>query len=140
MTNRSKLSVSFENARAAADATLSAATSADGAIAVAVVDENGDPMFMARMDGTPAADVQLAIRKAYTSAFIGRDTSFYHGQITKDGRTIADWADPMITSQHGGVTLKVSGQVIGGIGVSGTGDEDRDEQLAKTGADAANKA
>jgi glc operon protein GlcG len=134
MTNRRKLSVSFENARAAASATLAAATAADGTIAVAVVDENGDPMYMGRMDGTPAADVQLAMRKAYTSAFIGRDTSFYHGQITKDGRTVADWADPMVTSQHGGVTLKADGQVIGGIGVSGSGDEDRDEQLASLGA------
>ena len=140
MTNRSKLSVSFENARAAANATLAATTAADGPIAVAVVDENGDPMFMARMDATPAADVQLAMREAYTSAFIGRDTSFYHGQINNDGRTVADWADPMVTSQHGGITLKDGGQVIGGIGVSGSGDEDRDEVLAKTGAAVVGKA
>jgi hypothetical protein len=38
---------------------------------------------------------------------------------------------------HGGWTLRRASQVIGGLGVSGSGDEDRDEQLALKGAEAA---
>ena len=78
-----------------------------------------------------------AERKAYTAAYIGRDTSMWRLQILHDGRTVADWANPNLTTIHGGWTLRRAGQVIGGLGVSGSGDEDRDEQLALKGAEAA---
>ena len=127
-----KQSVSLASARAGVGATFDAAGADDKPIAVAVVDENGDPVYMARMDGTPAADVRLAMRKAYTAAFIGRDTRAYLAQITEDGRTLADWADPMMTTLLGGLTLKAGRRVVGGIGVSGNGGE-RDEALARAG-------
>jgi hypothetical protein len=57
-------------------------------------------------------------------------------QIRHDGRTVADWANPMLTTLHGGWTLRRASQVIGGLGVSGSGNEDRDEQLALRGAEA----
>ena len=72
------------------------------------------------------------MRKAYTAAFIGRDTHAYLAQITEDGRTLADWADPMMTTLLGGLTLKAGRRVVGGIGVSGNGGE-RDEALARAG-------
>ena len=130
-----KQSVSLVSARGAVAAAFDAVGADDGPIAVAVVDENGDPVYMARMDGTSAADVRLAMRKAYTAAFIGRDTRAYLEQITEDGRTLADWSDPMMTTLHGGLTLKASGRVAGGIGVSGAGGE-RDEALAYVGMEA----
>ena len=126
-----KQSVSLASARAGVAAAFDAAGADDKPLAVAVVDENGDPVYMSRMDGTPAADVRLAVRKAYTAAFIGRDTRAYLAQITEDGRTLADWADPMMTTLVGGLTLK-AGRVVGGIGVSGNGGE-RDEALARAG-------
>ena len=55
----------------------------------------------------------------------------------RDGRTVADWANRQLTTLHGGWTLRRSSQVIGGLGVSGSGSEDRDEQLALKGAEAA---
>jgi hypothetical protein len=58
-------------------------------------------------------------------------------QILHDGRTVADWSNPDLTTIHGGWTLRRASQVIGGLGVSGSGDEDRDEQLALKGAEAA---
>ena len=127
-----KQSVSLASARAGVAAAFDAAGADDKPTAVAVVDENGDPVYMARMDGTPTADVRLAMRKAYTAAFIGRDTRAYLAQITEDGRTLADWADPMMTTLLGGLTLKAGRRVVGGIGVSGNGGE-RDEALARAG-------
>jgi uncharacterized protein GlcG (DUF336 family) len=50
---------------------------------------------------------------------------------------VADWANPALTTLHGGWTLRRASQVIGGLGVSGSSDEDRDEQLALKGAEAA---
>ena len=101
-----------------------------------VVDPSGNVVYQVRQDGAAAVDVRNAERKAYTAAYIGRDTSLWRLQILHDGRTVADWANPGLTTLHGGWTLRRASQVIGGLGVSGSGDEDRDEQLALTGAEA----
>jgi 2-iminobutanoate/2-iminopropanoate deaminase len=130
-----KTSTELALARRIVDAIFEAVKKGGRPIAVAVVDENSEPVYTARMDGTSTTDVRMAARKAYTAAFIGRDSSLWHGQITSDGRTVADWADPMLTSLHGGWTLRRNSQVIGGIGVSGTGDENHDERLALVGAE-----
>ena len=132
-----KLSITLEVARLAVDAVLQGKRASDRPLAVAVVDGDGNPVLLVREDGVSAVDVRNAERKAFTAAFIGRDTSVWRLQITHDGRTVADWANPALTTLHGGWTLRRSSQVIGGLGVSGSTDEDRDEQLALKGAEAA---
>jgi uncharacterized protein GlcG (DUF336 family) len=132
-----QLSIGLKEARVAVDAVLRALRPNDRAVAVSVVDSRGDPVYQLRQDGAGTSDVQMAERKAYTAAYIGRDTSMWRLQILHDGRTVADWANPSLTTVHGGWTLRRSSQVIGGIGVSGSSDEDRDEQLALRGAEAA---
>ena len=129
--------VSLEDAVFAASAALAAAKQGDAPIAVCVTNENGDTVYLVRQDGTSAVDVRNAERKAYTAAFIGRDTSVYRAQLAHDGRTVADWADERVTTLSGGWTLRRESQVIGGIGVAGSRDEDRDERLALAGAEAA---
>jgi uncharacterized protein GlcG (DUF336 family) len=131
-----QLAISLEDARAAVDAVLKAARPND-ALAVAVVDGDGNMVYLLRQDGVRAKDVRDAERKAVTAAYIGRDTSVWRLQIRHDGRTVADWANPMLTTLHGGWTLRRASSVIGGLGVSGSGDEDRDEQLALRGAEVA---
>ena len=129
--------VSLEDAVLAASAALAAAKQGDAPIAVCVTNENGDTVYLVRQDGTSAVDVRNAERKAYTAAFIGRDTSVYRAQLAHDGRTVADWADERVTTLSGGWTLRRESQVIGGIGVAGSRGEDRDERLALAGAEAA---
>ena len=129
--------VSLEDAILAASAALAAAKQGDAPIAVCVTNENGDTVYLVRQDGTSAVDVRNAERKAYTAAFIGRDTSVYRAQLAHDGRTVADWSDERVTTLSGGWTLRRESRVIGGIGVAGSGDEDRDERLALAGAEAA---
>jgi uncharacterized protein GlcG (DUF336 family) len=131
-----QLAISLEDARVAVSAVLNAARPTD-ALAVAVVDGDGNMVYLVRQDGVRARDVRDAERKAVTAAYIGRDTSMWRLQISHDGRTVADWANPMLTTLHGGWTLRRASSVIGGLGVSGSGDEDRDEQLALRGAEAA---
>jgi glc operon protein GlcG len=131
-----QLSVSLSEARLAADAVLEAARRGGPPLAISVVDNHGNPVYLLRQDGAAAVDVRNAERKAYTAAYIGRDTSMWRLQILHDGRTVADWANPTLTTIHGGWTLRRASQVIGGLGVSGSGDEDRDEQLALKGAEA----
>jgi uncharacterized protein GlcG (DUF336 family) len=131
-----QLNVSLASARLAVDTVLKAARSNDAPLAVAVVDGSCQMVYFNRQDGATAVDVRNAERKAYTAAFIGRDTAVWRLQILHDGRTVADWANPNLTTLHGGWTLRRASQVIGGIGVSGSGNEDRDEQLALRGAEA----
>jgi uncharacterized protein GlcG (DUF336 family) len=132
-----QLAIGLQDARLAVAAVLRAARPNDAPLAIAVVDGNGHPVYLLRQDGAAGLDVRDAERKAYTAAYIGRDTSMWRLQILHDGRTVADWANPNLTTLHGGWTLRRAGQVIGGLGVSGSGNEDRDEQLALKGAEAA---
>jgi len=130
-----QLSVSLSEARLAVDAVLSAARASE-TLAVAVVDGSGHVVYQVRQDGASSVDVRNAERKAYTAAFIGRDTALWRLQILHDGRTVADWANANLTTLHGGWTLRRASQVIGGLGVCGSGNEDRDEVLALRGAEA----
>ena len=132
-----QLSIGLADACIAVEAVLRAARPSEPPLAVAVVDGNGNMVYHVRQDGAGPLDVREAERKAYTAAYIGRDTSMWRLQIRHDGRTVADWANPMLTTIHGGWTLRRASAVIGGLGVAGSGHEDRDEQLALKGAEAA---
>jgi glc operon protein GlcG len=131
----SQLSVTLEDARLMVDAVLKGARASER-LAISIVDGSGHPVYQVRQDGVTATDVRNAERKAYTAAYIGRDTALWRQQILHDGRTVADWANPSLTTLHGGWTLRRESQVVGGLGVSGSGDEDRDEVLALRGAEA----
>src|SRR5262249_38979398 len=132
-----QLSIGLADARVAVDAVQKGVRHSDRPIAIAVVDGDGNMVYEVRQDGATPVDVRNAERKAYTAAYIGRDTALWRLQILHDGRTVADWANASTTTIHGGWTLRRASQVIGGIGVSGSGNEDRDEQLALRGAEAA---
>jgi glc operon protein GlcG len=130
------LNVSLSDARVAVEAILKGARANERPLAIALADSEGNTVYLMRQDGASAVDVRNAERKAYTAAYIGRDTALWRLQILHDGRTVADWSNPNMTTIHGGWTLRRASQVIGGLGVSGSGDEDRDEQLALRGAEA----
>jgi uncharacterized protein GlcG (DUF336 family) len=130
------LAIGLVEARTGVEAILASARSTDTPLAISVVDGSGTVVYQVRQDGARPVDVRNAERKAVTAAYIGRDTSMWRLQIRHDGRTVADWANPRLTTLHGGWTLRRDSQVVGGLGVSGSGDEDRDEQLALRGAEA----
>ena len=130
-----KRSIGLSAARCAVDAVLRSVADSDRPIAVAVADENGEVVHAMRMDGATAQEMRHAIRKAYTAAFMARDTKGYREQLLEDGRRLADWADPMLTTLTGGVIIRADGQVIGGVGVHGNSAE-RDEALARVGVEA----
>jgi glc operon protein GlcG len=130
------LSIGLADALIAVAAVLQGTRANEASVAIAVVDDNGNTVYQVRQDGAAAVHVRDAERKAYSAAYIGRDTSMWRAQIRHDGRTVADWANSKLTTLHGGWTLRRSSQVIGGLGVSGSGNEDRDEQLALKGAEA----
>src|ERR671927_115944 len=97
----SKHSVSSELAHRLIEAAERRATQMGQAFVIAIVDESGVLKALSRMDGAPLLSVQVAQDKAYTAVGFG-----------------------------GGFPLKVDGQLVGGIGVSG-GHYSQDMEVAR---------
>jgi uncharacterized protein GlcG (DUF336 family) len=102
---------------------------------IAVVDAGGNLVSHARMDGAWLGSIDISINKAFTSRAFDIATKdlakqaqpgaqFYGIHVSNGGRV-------MIFA--GGLPLERSGQIIGGIGVSG-GSGEQDEAVAQAGA------
>ncbi len=101
--------------------------------AIAVVDDGGNLLALARLDGIQPASAMVAYGKAHTSALFRRPTSVFE-DVIRNGRT-AMVALSDFTPLQGGVPITYDGQVIGAVGVSGANPM-IDEHIAKTAADA----
>lgn len=102
-------------------------------VTIVVVDDGGHPLALERMDGCAPASAYIALEKARTAALGRKETRDYEDMVN-GGRTAFVTA-PLLTSLEGGVPLRVEGQVVGAIGVSGVKSE-QDAQVAKAGATA----
>ncbi len=123
-------------AERARDAILAAVTATDNPVALAIADEHGVPILLMRQDGAPARMLGRARAKAYTAANLGLDTVVFRDEHVKaKQRTLDDWGDPMITTLQGGIAIKVKGNVVGSIAMSGNTTL-RDEALATIGLNA----
>ncbi|WP_085615222.1 MULTISPECIES: heme-binding protein [unclassified Pseudomonas] len=100
-------------------------------VTIAVVDDGGHPLALERLDGCAPASAYIAMEKARTAALGRKETRDYE-EMVNGGRTAFVTA-PLLTSLEGGVPLRVDGQVVGAIGVSGVKSE-QDAQVAKAGA------
>jgi glc operon protein GlcG len=99
--------------------------------AIAVVDPAGDLLAFQRMDGVRPASVDLAIEKARTAARLRRSTAEIEDSINQ-GRTAFITAN--IAALRGGVPIRVSGEVVGAVGVAGLSKES-DTEIAKIAAE-----
>lgn len=100
-------------------------------VTIAVVDDGGHPLALERLDGCAPASAYIAMEKARTAALGRKETRDYE-EMVNGGRTAFVTA-PLLTSLEGGVPLRVDGQVVGAIGVSGVRSE-QDARVAKAGA------
>jgi glc operon protein GlcG len=98
--------------------------------AIAVVDPAGDLLAFQRMDGVRPASVDLAIGKARTAARLRRPTAEIEDSINQ-GRTAFITAN--IAALRGGVPIRVSGEVVGAVGVAGLSKE-TDTEIATIAA------
>jgi len=121
-------------ARALVDAVLE---NAPGPVSVYVVDDHGELVAAATMDGA-APDTRLnAQRKAYTAARSdARSTGELAAKVADDPVKRASF-DPFFTFFKGGVAAFEDGLRIGAIGVSGLPGEEDDrlalQAIAKAG-------
>ncbi|HEY7068019.1 MAG TPA: heme-binding protein [Chloroflexota bacterium] len=123
----------LEEAQRAVAAVLDAAARAGRTMAVAVVDHDGELIACARMNGAPARYQRAAIRKAYTAAVFGRNTTGLKQwwQEKESGQT--DWNDSMLTTLSGGLVAVCGDEVVGAIGVSGGNNVTTDVEIANVG-------
>jgi glc operon protein GlcG len=98
--------------------------------AIAVVDSAGDLLAFERMDSVRPASADLAIGKARTAARLRRPTAEIEDNINQ-GRTA--FVTASIPALRGGVPIRVTGEVVGAVGIAGLSKE-TDADIANTAA------
>jgi uncharacterized protein GlcG (DUF336 family) len=117
-------------ARRALAAAVAAATADGQPMSFAVADSYGEVVAAVRMDGSPARVLRHAIRQAYTSGIMQRDTITFKQQLRERKGNLAEWGDPMLTLLPGGVAIFYGSEVIGAIGAGGGATLARDSEIA----------
>lgn len=126
--------VHWEAAHAAVDAAVRQAEMLGIRINVAVADSGGNLAAFLRMPGAFLHSIEIAIDKAYTAAGFGFPTSAWSGALEGLSKAARDGLPrrPRLVAFGGGLPLRVEGELLGAIGVSG-GSEEQDEQCARAG-------
>ena len=102
--------------------------------AIAVVDDGGHLLYLERLDGTFPAASAVATDKARTAAVFRKETADFESAV--NGGRFAFLGNHEATPLQGGVPIRIDGQVVGAIGVSGAASAQQDTELAKAGASA----
>ncbi|MDD3327974.1 MAG: heme-binding protein [Zoogloea sp.] len=128
--------VSAEAVSVALEAAVAKAAELGVKINVAVADSGGNLSGFLRMPGAFVQSIDIAIDKAYTAAGFGFSTKDWMKIIGHDeGMKLGFSARPRLVVFGGGLPLRVNGELIGGIGVSGASEE-QDEVCARAALDA----
>ena len=99
-------------------------------VCIAILDDGGHLLHLARMDGASPANARIAVEKGRTAAESRRSSLVWEERI-KAGRN-SMLGMPGITPVQGGLPVIVEGICVGGVGVSGVQSHE-DEQIAAAG-------
>jgi uncharacterized protein GlcG (DUF336 family) len=98
---------------------------------VAILDDGGNLKGFARMDGAPILCIEMAQNKAYTALF-GVSTQEFFDFIQGDASLLAGIPTlSRVAAWGGGFPIKVDGEVVGAIGISGAPLVQNDVDCAK---------
>jgi uncharacterized protein GlcG (DUF336 family) len=115
----SKHSISSELAQRMVDEAVTKARELGVTENVAVLDDGGNLMSFRRMDGSPILCIEMAQNKAYTALF-GVSTQEFFNFIQGDPSLLAGIPTlARVAAWGGGFPIKVNGEVVGAIGLSG---------------------
>ena len=106
------------------------------AMSFAVTDHCGALIMCERMDGAPARTLTHAMRKAYTSAEMGRDTARFGDDLRERGGGLDQWGNPELTTLPGGCVVAREGGVLGAVACGGAPTQ-VDQEIARAMAGAA---
>lgn len=107
-----------------------AATEIGIKVAIAVTDAGGHLLAFERADGVPYLTTDVAINKAWTSASFGLPTHVWNSILTNDSQVAQLAHTPRLVAVGGGVPVKLNGQLVGGLGISG-GDYAQDQRACE---------
>ena len=114
-----KHSISSELAQKMLDAAVAKARELGVRENVAILDDGGNLKAFTRMDGAPILPIEIALNKAYT-ALLGVSTQEFFDFIRGDPSLLAGIpALARVAAWGGGFPIKVDGEIVGAIGVSG---------------------
>ena len=98
---------------------------------VAILDDGGNLKAFSRMDGTPIPTIEIAQNKAYTALF-GVSTQDFFNFIQGDPSLLAGIPTlARVAAWGGGFPIKVNGEVVGAIGLSGAPTVQNDVDCAR---------
>ena len=123
--------LSLAMAKTIAEAALAECKSKGYNTAVAVVDRAGQVMVILRDEQATAQQAEMARRKAYTARMF-RTTTLEFQKRTSEGPYTAQRDIADILALGGGVPIQIGNDVIGGVGSSGSSQE-QDDACAKAG-------
>jgi len=109
----------FDEAMRALDAGREGARGRGLVMSFAVVDHAGALIACQRMDGAPARTLTHAMRKAYTAAEMGRDTSRLSQDLQERGGNLSQWGNRRLTTLGGGCVVKKDDRVVGAVACGG---------------------
>ncbi len=101
---------------------------------VAISDSGARPILVECMDDSYIASYDVAVKKAYTVVALKMSTKTL-SELAKPGQSlygIQFTNEGQIVIFGGGQPLKINGEIVGGLGVSG-GSEEQDTYLAQYG-------
>jgi uncharacterized protein GlcG (DUF336 family) len=114
-----KHSVSYDLAQKMVNAAVAKAREIGVNENVAILDDGGNLKAFSRMDGASMPTIEIALNKAYTALF-GVSTLEFFNFIQGDPSLLAGIPTlPRVAAWGGGFPIKVNGEVVGAIGVSG---------------------
>ena len=132
MTNLiKKHSISSELAQKMVNAAVAKAREIGVTENVAILDDGGNLKAFSRMDGAPIPTIEMAQNKAYTALF-GVSTQEFFDFIQGDSSLLAGIPTlPRVAAWGGGFPIKVNGEVVGAIGLSGAPTVQNDVDCAR---------
>ena len=114
-----KHSISSELAQKMVNAAVAKARELGVTENVAILDDGGNLKAFSRMDGAPILSIEIAQNKAYTALF-GVPTQDFFDFIQRDPSLLAGIPSlARVAAWGGGLPIKLNGEVVGAIGVSG---------------------
>jgi uncharacterized protein GlcG (DUF336 family) len=126
-----KHSISSELAQKMVEEAMAKARKIGVAENVAILDDGGNLNAFGRMDGAPILCIEIAQNKAYTALF-GVSTQDLFNLIQSDPSLLAGMPTlARMAAWGGGFPIKVNGEIIGAIGVSGAPTVQNDVDCAR---------
>jgi uncharacterized protein GlcG (DUF336 family) len=124
-------SISSELAQKMVDEAVAKAGKIGVAENVAILDDGGNLKAFSRMDGAPILSIEIAQNKAYTALF-GFPTQDFFNFIQGDPSLLAGIPTlARVAAYGGGFPVKVDGEIVGAIGVSGAPTVQNDVDCAR---------